>query len=646
MRRIYLVILVLCTAVLSVQAKTDRSVDKVKNALIPVVTGDARIEGLAGERADACINSRAYSQWARGAMYDEAVNSFFTHADDKSNGWQNEYWGKMNLCFAGAIAYTHDDELKNWVLDKAHAFVDTYQKPNGYLSTYSDEDRLGQYDGLEWCFNIWGRKYTMWALIDLYKTTGDAKCLEAARKMGRHLVAQLDRLGLTIDKTGSWLGISSMSILRPMNELYRLTGDAEFLGLSRSIVEAMSATPAASPTLLTNALREEKIRDWYDDPSYLAKAYEMQSCFEGLADYYRLTGNETVLRGVEAFYRHLVAEEVNPMRSVGYFDHFMNSAGRVNGMTELCDVTHWIRLNRELLLLTGESQYADRMEEAFYNAFLAGVTRDGRWGAHVIRSHGSSHAWAPPQTGMTEHQCCPDNMMRTFFDIAGSMAAKTQEGDIAVILYHDGEVHMKDADIAISGGYPWGDVPVRVIVDSKKACNIRFRVPYWAGEVKINGEVKTAVDGWCAAPAPKGKSSWSITFDMTPRLLDFECQYNDFDGYTVYTFENFNNNQTQGMEGMLRYSSGTEILRGPLVLAKGKMIGNSRQDTFHMPTLYGVKNRSISLDKAPASSQNSSVRRCWSLKMDIGGKDYTIPVADYASLCDVDDGTNWFSLWF
>ena len=186
---------------------------------------DVRLFGTIGEAMHRCIRERCLSDWARGEMYEEAVNAFRTHWDDTEGraGWQNEYWGKTMLCFAGAVAYTRDPELRAWVLEKAHGFIAEFQKPNGYLSTYSREDFLRNNPDdpdarQHWCFNVWGRKYTLWALIDLHRATGDAECLAAAVKMADHLIAQLDRLGLTLDKTGAWHGISSMSILRPLLE--------------------------------------------------------------------------------------------------------------------------------------------------------------------------------------------------------------------------------------------------------------------------------------------------------------------------------------------------------------------------------------------------------------------------------------------
>ncbi len=199
------------------------------DAFAPATGGNVHLAGRAGESADACIRARAYSDWARGAMYEECVNAFRTHWDDRV-GWQNEYWGKTMLCYAGAAMYTGDPALKAWIVEKTHAFLKEFQKPNGYLSTYSKEDFLRKNPEdpdakKHWCFNIWGRKYTFWALIDIYRATGDKTALDGAVKMADHLIAQLKRLNLTLDKTGAWNGISSMSILRPMLELYHITGN-------------------------------------------------------------------------------------------------------------------------------------------------------------------------------------------------------------------------------------------------------------------------------------------------------------------------------------------------------------------------------------------------------------------------------------
>ena len=637
--------------------------------LTPAAPGDARLLGRAGAAADACIRARAYSDWARGPMYDECENSFRTHWDDTNPdgpGWQNEYWGKTMLCFAGAVACTRDPELRDWVLVRAHEFIAAFQKPNGYLSTYSREDFLRNNPEnpdarTHWCFNVWGRKYTLWALIELHKATGDGECLAAAVRMADHLIAQLDRLGLTLDKTGAWHGVSSMSILRPHLELYRLTRTERYLGLARDIVRAMDAEPSSPATLIRDAFREEPVASWHPLPTFWAKAYEILSCLEGLVEYHRVTGDRRVLDAVLAWHAHLVREELNPMGSAGFFDHFLHASDRVNGMTELCDVVHWIRLNRELLLITGNPRYADFVEEAFLNAFLAGVSRDGRWGAHIIRSHGTRHLSAPAQTGMRLHQCCPDNMMRSYFDYAGSQVARAADGALCILLYTDGAASFGADRVEISGGYPWSDDPVMVKATLAAPCKVRFRVPRWAeGEgMRLSAasnqatrpETASPTNGWLEVAAKAGENVWLLRFDMSPRLVDWTADHaeslppspqeghDELPEYTVHFMEWY----TPEMAGLSRSEPAMCVLRGPLVLAKGRLAGTSREETLFEKTLRGGGWRAAALRAAP---RVDGVGASWLLDLERDGGTRSIPVADFASVSGGDDPSNWFSLWF
>ena len=616
--------------------------------LAPPRLGDVTLGGVAGDSLTRCLETRAYSEWARGPMYAECADAFRTGWDDRNHGWQNEYWGKTMLCFSGACGYTRDPVLKAWTVDRVRKFLNDYQKPNGYICTYSDEDYLG--DG----FSVWGRKYTFWALVDLYRTTGDAACLEAAEKLFDHLDAQLKRTGKRIWETGIWHGVSSMSILKPVLELYAETKKDKFLRFAEEIIAALWNPELKEGALLANAKRSEAICTWFPNAAYWAKAYEILSCLEGVAYHYRLTGDKRSLEGVLAFYAHLEKEEINPMRSAGFFDHFLNAVDQLNGMTELCDVTHWIRLNRELFLATGETKYGDRIEEAFYNAFLAGVSRDGRWGAHIIRSHGSRHLWAPPQTGMFHHQCCPDNMMRTYFDLAGSVAAENGQ-TLSVLLYGDARAKVGDSTVGISGGYPYADAPVRVRINRTKSGLVRFRVPAWSASFRVNGEIVPVRNGWHVAQVPAGESMWSLSFDFSPRVLPATRQKelrlppspqlhsHDVGIYTVHFMEWY----TPEMAGLSRVDPAVRVMRGPLVLAKGRVAGTTRGETL---SAFAYQNggdgwRATLAPRTP-SADCSGAARIWNLTLSRGVEQKTIPVTDFASASNMDDPDNWFSLWF
>ena len=621
------------------------------DVLTPAAPGDVKVLGRPGELLQSSLNARVFSAHAQGAVYDEAENAFATHWDDSNGnaGWQNEYWGKTMLCYAGAVKYTRDAKLGEWCVNKAHHLIDTYQHPDGYLSTYAKEDLLDR------GFNIWGQKYTMWALIEIYRATGDKKCLAAAEKMADHLVAQLKRLHMPIDRTGAWKGISSMSILRPLIELYSEVPKPEYKALADYIVKATDVSEGDKPevNLIYDALTDRPVESWFHEPMWLAKAYEMQSFFEGVAAYHRLTGDARALAAAEAFWGHLFREELNPMRSAGYFDHFLHAKRRVNGMTELCDVTHWIRLNRELWKLTGETKYLDCIEEAFYNAFLAGVSPDGAWGAHIIRSHGTRHLSAPAQTGMKLHQCCPDNMLRTFYDWADTVADVAKDGAWEVNFYSDADIALPGAKIEVHGNYPVSET-FRLRIAAKKGGKLRLRVPYWAKEISVDGVSRAPVSGRVEITVVAGENSLGLALKMPPRLINSESpDFEDIDTVTDldtmkpegYT-KRFMSWYTPEMKGLERRTPAAQVMRGPLVLAKGRLAGTSRAEAFEFKTINRQSGWKASLSPAKRTAENAAAWGAWELSLEKDGERRLIPVADFWSVSNIDDPENWFSLWF
>ena len=76
---------------------------------------------------------------------------------------------------------------------------------------------------------------------------------------------------------------------------------------------------------------------------------------------------------------------------------------------ETCASIASIMWNWRLLLVTGESRFADLIERTLYNGFLAGHSLDGRsfFYANPLQSRGGDarHSWNPVA-------CCPPNIMR------------------------------------------------------------------------------------------------------------------------------------------------------------------------------------------------------------------------------------------
>ncbi len=138
---------------------------------------------------------------------------------------------------------------------------------------------------------------------------------------------------------------------------------------------------------------------------------EMMSYLVGMLEYYRVTGDLRTFAVADGMWKRIATDEANLCASVGYNDQFTGTVRHLNGVSEPCDAILWMRFCHEMWFLSGEARYVDAFERTFYNAYLASISPDGKWGARELRSHGR-HRPAPPQSGMKLQHCCVNNLPR------------------------------------------------------------------------------------------------------------------------------------------------------------------------------------------------------------------------------------------
>ena len=611
--------------------------------------------GAEGRKIGRFLQARVFGPDARGRIYEEAANAFRTHWDDchpdegwmkKDKGmWQGEYWGKTMLSAAVVAEWTADADLKTWIREQARAFVKEFQQPDGYLCSYAnrefvggpkpDADKRVGWDREIFCWNIWGRKYTMWALIECARVTEAPDLLEAACRLMDQEIAQLAKAGKKIEDTGFFVGLPSMSVLKPLLMLHRATGKQAYLDFAKDIVAAMDRPGNPAPNLIANAFGNKPVHEWYATPEWWAKAYETMSCLEGLIDYAQMQKEPRILEAVKRIVAKLEKHELNAVGSVGLFDHFTHAGNCANATTEPCDVTHWIRVNRDLFLATDDPHYLDNVEFAYYNAFLAGVYRDGMWGAHSVRSHGARHRAAPHQVGMKYHQCCIDNMPRTFVDIARTTMTRAKSDALSVNFYSDATLDSEIGKLTVSGGYPFGD-RVKVTCAAGKGGRVRFRIPTFFDSVRVDG--RPASGAWFTVDVPKEGRTFELRFIRTPRMLvtplTAGCTQRERS-----VFETADENPE--MKGLARKKPGVRVQYGPILLAKGLYAGTPKDDVLK-DLLTDTKGWKLSI--APAKPVKTE--GAWTLTLSKAGASHVLPVGDFASVADVDDASNLFSVWF
>ncbi len=615
---------------------------------------DVRLEGAVGKKMDTFFQQRIFSDFARNTVMQEAEDAFQNRVDDVVRApigyWQGEFWGKLMISAARVAQYTADPSFTRYVREEANRLL-RYQDSDGYLGTYRDKAYVTAPDpqrarevmgwDCDWCWNLWCRKYTVWGLLMAYEATGDRSLVAAAARSMDQEMAMLDSLGLKIWQTGTphFVGLPSCSVLKPLLQLYRYTGYDRYLTLAREIVHHWDGPDAEMPALVANAFSGKPVAEWYPNPVSWAKAYEMMSCLDGLLEYYRVTGETRILEAVRNIQQLLWTYERNPLQSVGYNDQFAGAAGMLNGISEPCDAIHWMRLNHDLFLITGDPQYVDVMELTFFNAFLAGVFRDGKWGARGVRSEGR-HLVAHGQALMEHSHCCVNNMPRGFMDVAQTLVSCSSDGAVCINWYSDASARMDGVSVHVTGNYPVGE-DVRVTVESPEPRTLRFRIPAWSARSTVDGNPASA--GWYETRV-EGSHCFTLRFDMSPRIVDSTNPAVDAYGPAAEDFRvrKWVSSQ-EDIVPLTRTQPMALVFRGPLLLAKSKALGSRETEIF---TQAGIHQGGYGVTAEPIGG--APVWGAWQLSFSNGQHAFRTKVCDYGSAGDreLPPGAREFSIWF
>jgi len=440
--------------------------------------------------------------------------------------WQSEFWGKWFTSAALAYRYHPTPELKK-VLDNAVAGLLATQTADGYIGNYAPDHRLEQWD-------IWGRKYCMLGLIAHYELFGDKKILVAATRVADNLIDDLKKQDGIIVTKGNYRGMAASSVLEPICLLYRHTSNKKYLDFAKEIVRQWETTEG--PRLISKANvnvseRFPKPASWYS-PEQGQKAYEMMSCYEGLLELYRITGNEQYKKAVEDTWTNIRDTEINIAGSGASAEMWFGGKAiqniPIHHYQETCVTVTWIKLSEQLLRLTGEAKYADEVERAYYNALLGSMSNEGATWAKYTPLNGQRLAGSE-QCGMGLN-CCEASGPRALFATPMHIVMARKEG-IQVNYFADGTFTLKSpkgnkVTIVQHTAYPVsGTVDIEVNPEKEETMEIAIRIPRWSEitGLKVNGEdVKDLKAGQYA----KVKRNWktrdkiSLELDMRGRLVE------------------------------------------------------------------------------------------------------------------------------
>lgn len=577
----------------------------------------AQIQGFVGGKLNASYQNRILAQ-----DVDRLISPFQNRTE--TSCWQSEFWGKWITSAILAYRYRPEPRLKA-VLDEAFSGLISTQTPDGYIGNYADGSHLESWD-------IWGRKYCMLGLLAYYDITKEKNALTASCKVADHLMKELADNQLLIVKKGNHRGMAASSVLEPICQLYSRTGEKRYLDFAEEIVrewETADGPQLISKSGIAVSKRFPKAKNWYG-PDQGQKAYEMMSCYEGLLELYRLTGKEEYKTAVEKTWESIRNTEINIAGSGSAMECWFGGKELqlfpILHFQETCVTATWIKLNQQLLRLTGEAKYADAIEQTFYNALLGSMSPDGSdWAKYTPLS--GQRMEGSQQCGMGLN-CCVASGPRGLFTFPLTAVMSGKEG-IQVNFFAEGTYSMltpakQKAAIIQETDYPVnGKITMKLILPKPENMTLRVRVPEWSKEttLTINGEpFKETVAGQYAVIERKWNDSdvISLELDMRGRVVRL---------------------------GKLPVN--VAILRGPVVLARDARFSDMPIDAIISPVTD--KNGFLNLEPVGDNLQGIWMQFKATFKPESykeeGSKPVSLILCDYASAGNTNDERSRFRVW-
>ena len=468
---------------------------KVRDVFEPLPGGKVKMEGCFD---DAILNVQ--ENWAKGVMPYESVLEFFRSGRTKFA--LGEMPGKSIRTNSLLWRYTRDRDLKELTRQVVYSLIAT-EKENGSISCTPVGDQPGDGDG-----DIWERKYVLLGLSQYYlDVERDPVVLEAMEKEARSV---MDQVGPAPKKSITELGwsstnIESSSILEPFMRLYFITGKKEYLDFSTYIIESGGCKGSDIFTQVRDGVPLHEVGVPYP------KAYEMTSIWEGLAEYYRATGDPVWLQCLTNFFNDVKDNELTIIGNGGsdvYWPKLMGegwsntaveqSNPDIKRMMETCVGVTWMKYCSQYLRLTGDPSAVDCIERYAYNGLLGAMRPDGKGFSYVNLLNGrkvTNSGWGTVIDGLPV-TCCNLNGP-TGLAYMPYVAVMQGEGGPVVNIYHKGVYKAVTRDgryvsLGIDGEYPLdGDGNVVVFPSGEGSFPIMFHIPSWSRStsVSVNGKI-------------------------------------------------------------------------------------------------------------------------------------------------------------
>ena len=449
------------------------------------------------------------------AWLDKKDNAWLSKDGKGKWGWEEvPYWLKG---YANIGYITEDkeiiDEAKIWI----EAALDS-QRENGFFgpnfaweSYIADEDRTNELETTKRkAIDFWPNMIMLYCLQSYYEYSKDDRVIELMTKYFKFQFDIEEKDLLSNDHY--WARIRGGDNLHSVIWLYNRTGDKWLLSLAEKIYR--KTAPWASRGHKLEEIKNWKgIREGFDWPMWFSDLIDWHNVniaqgFKTPAQYYLLNGDKKYLNATYDNF-NIVREHFGqvPGGMYGSDENCRPGYDDPRQAIELCGIVEHMNSDEHLLRITGDTFWADHIENIAFNSFPATVSPNFKavrylTSPNMVVSDSESHSPGIQQTGPFlnfnpfSSRCCQHNHTQGWPYFTENLWMATPDNGIAAVIYSPSKVNAKVGDntnvsITNKTNYPFSDNLIfEIKTDKSDNFPIYFRIPSWSKKstIIINGK--------------------------------------------------------------------------------------------------------------------------------------------------------------
>jgi uncharacterized protein len=401
-----------------------------------------------------------------------------------------------------ALATTPDPVLAAAV-DAVIAKIGRAQEPDGYLYTARtiaparpmEMAGPARWSNLQWSHELYNLGHLYEAGVAHFQATGKRTLLDVALKSA-------DLVMRTFNAQGRHDVPGHEEIEIGLVKLYRLTGERRYLDQARFFLEQRGHHETRK-SYGEYAQDHKPVTEQVEAVGHSVRAAYLYSA---MSDVGALTGDGAYRAALDRLWDNVVGRKLYLTGGIGANGESEGFGAEYDlpnsAYAETCASIANALWNERMFLAEQDGKYFDVYERAVYNAMMSGLSLRGDtfFYPNPLLSHGE-HRRSPWFTCA----CCPSNLPRFMLSMPGHAYATSLDA-VFVNLYVAGRARIARPSgaftLAQETAYPWsGEITIRIVEGAPGPLTLKLRIPGWARQQPVPGDLYRALDGSLAPVA-------------------------------------------------------------------------------------------------------------------------------------------------